>query len=321
MSLTLEQTDSLRVSLPLFGSNLAPQAYPLLSDYLDFYHFDVVTEQVNAHYQMGMLNIHSRRICIHHWQCPNALGTVFVVHGLFDHSGLYLHLIKTLVEQGYSVVSIDLPGHGLSEGAAAEIGDFDEYAQVIAECSHYFQTLAPQPFAIVGQSTGGAAILKQLFNTPSTSPFVQATLLAPLIKPSQWPIVATSYYLFKPFMQKVPRGFQENSHDPNFNKFLRHQDPLQCRHISVRWVGAMVSWVKTFPTMPILNHPLTIIQGSADNTVHWRWNIKQIQQHFPQVEVHMIDGAMHHLSNEATHWREQVFQRIVESLPSHRCSA
>ncbi|MED5413144.1 MAG: alpha/beta fold hydrolase, partial [Pseudomonadota bacterium] len=58
-------------------------------------------------------------------------GTVFIIHGYFDHTGLYGHLIKHCLQKGLTVISFDLPGHGLSSGDPASIDSFNQYSDAL----------------------------------------------------------------------------------------------------------------------------------------------------------------------------------------------
>jgi alpha-beta hydrolase superfamily lysophospholipase len=53
------------------------------------------------------------------------------LHGYLEHSGIYQPIIKEILEQGFSVITYDLPGHGLSNGSPASIQNFDHYQQVL----------------------------------------------------------------------------------------------------------------------------------------------------------------------------------------------
>ncbi|SUV72968.1 lysophospholipase [Acinetobacter baumannii] len=39
-----------------------------------------------------------------------------LLHGYLEHSGIYQPIIREILEQGFSVITYDLPGHGLSNG-------------------------------------------------------------------------------------------------------------------------------------------------------------------------------------------------------------
>ena len=78
--------------------------------------------QLESH-RIGTLRSRKFDLVCQYFSVPLYLqrGTVFLVHGYFDHAGLYGHLIKHCLQQGLAVIIFDLPGHGLSSGEKARI--------------------------------------------------------------------------------------------------------------------------------------------------------------------------------------------------------
>ena len=102
----------------------------------------------------------SHEIAAHLWRPRDALGTSVVVHGYYDHVGLYRHLIAHLLERGQAVLTFDLPGHGLSSGGAATIESFDHYVEAFDACLTALGPHLPKPWQLYGQSTGGAIAME-----------------------------------------------------------------------------------------------------------------------------------------------------------------
>jgi alpha-beta hydrolase superfamily lysophospholipase len=118
------------------------------------------------------------------------------------------------------------------------------------------------------------------------------------------------YTVLRPFRSGVRRKFMPNSGDTEFLAFVQN-DPLQSTTLPVQWVGAMRQWIRAFREHPVTDFAPLIIQGSADETVDWRWNIPMIRQKFPHAQLRMVDGARHHLANEVRHLREEVFALLA----------
>ncbi len=97
-------------------------------------------------------------------------------------------LFVKLLDQGFSVLTYDLPGHGLSNGSPASIQNFDHYQQVLEAVYRYVKHAAqlPTPWLGIGQSTGGAIWLHHLLvllNIAKTLMSRRVLLLSPLIRP------------------------------------------------------------------------------------------------------------------------------------------
>src|SRR5690606_31379941 len=131
-------------------------------------------------------------IVAHYFEPQQPVGTCFVLHGYFDHVGLFRHIIDFCLRRGLAVVAYDLPGHGLSTGERAAIQDFAEYRQVLTDAMSLFSERAPRPWRAIAQSTGGAVLMDYLLDTPKPQ-FAQSVLLAPLVRPALWRGIKVAY--------------------------------------------------------------------------------------------------------------------------------
>lgn len=310
---------SLEVPCNPAGTALADSAQV----YLEFYGFLEVLKDSEVDYFWGYRTCPCRgdnqRIATHYWRLRESKGTVFILHGLFDHVGLFQGLIGYLLSQQFSVVAIDLPGHGLSDGEATVIRSYFDYSQVLEDTYQFFRGQLPEgPVYGVGQSTGAAVLMAFCFSRASrgeAAPFDRLAFLAPLVRPRQWGWGRLAYRWVGGYLKRLSRDLSiPNSHDAEFHSFLRYYDPLQAKHLSVDWVGALHEWVEGFPAQPNLVTPLLIVQGTADRVVDWRYNVPAILSHFPNNQVNYIEGAMHHLANEADTWRKAVFAGVGQFL-------
>jgi alpha-beta hydrolase superfamily lysophospholipase len=96
------------------------------------------------------LALHSRE-----WPCPDARGTVLIVHGLGEHCGRYAHVAAQLNAWGWHVVAYDQRGHGRSEGARGRIAGDDALLRDLAQVVDGARSVHPGPFVLLGHSLGG----------------------------------------------------------------------------------------------------------------------------------------------------------------------
>ncbi len=246
------------------------------------------------------------------WSPPEPTGTAFVIHGYFDHLGLYRHLLSCLLAKGWRVVLWDLPGHGLSSGPRAEIEDFDDYQHCLAHLQETLQTLgmAPEPWLGVGQSTGAAILATDALTRRDTAGWAGIVLLAPLVRPWRWSQASWLHLIASPFVKELPRKYRPNSTDEAFAAFLRDQDPLQPERLSVAWITAMRRWMPRLLALEPNPLPTLILQGEQDLTVDWGWNLAILAEKFPNAEIHRHPEARHHLVNEADPIREVLFEAL-----------
>ena len=306
--------DSLRANLqPLAaGQPLSSEALA----YQRFYGLDFAQRSPAVKRQLGRFNAGGYEIVSQVWW-PDAppVATLFVIHGFYDHMGLYRHVIEWGLNRGFVVIACDLPGHGLSSGERASIDDFAQYQAVLQGLFIEAQSLQlPQPWHLCGQSTGGASVLDHLLRYGEQSPAQgKAILLSPLVRPKDWGWSKLSYYLLRPFVKGIARRFSENSNDPAFLPFLQ-ADPLQPLRLPTAWVGALARWIPRIENAsPSARQPL-VVQGQADKTVDWQHNLEVLKTRFNQPRVLLLPEARHHLANETAAIREQYFGFLDQYL-------
>ncbi|WP_407314324.1 alpha/beta hydrolase [Pseudomonas sp. nanlin1] len=310
--------DGLRDSLaPLLAhGSLSAEAQA----YRRFYGLDLPNLGKPLHSWLGRFQVAGFDIVSQVWCPPQPVATLFLVHGFYDHMGLFRHVVEWAVGLGFAVVSCDLPGHGLSSGERASIGDFGDYQQVLQGLFAEAAALGlPQPWHLMGQSTGGAIIIDHLLHdTAQSSPAQgEVVLLAPLVRPRAWGWSKLSYRLLNPFVSGIARRFSENTHDPAFMPFLM-ADPLQPARLPTAWVGALIRWVRHIEAAPPSTRTPLIVQGEQDLTVDWRYNLGVLRGKFPGAQVLMLPEARHHLANELPATRAQYFRFIEARLPARQ---
>jgi alpha-beta hydrolase superfamily lysophospholipase len=290
----------------------ATSLLPQEQAYRDFYGFQPMGAR---HSRLGCFTVAGYRIAVQVWwpQAPRA--TLVLLHGYYDHSGLYRHVVEWALGLGFAVLTFDLPGHGLSSGARASIGDFAEYQTVLHGALDQAAALElPQPWHLCGQSTGGAILLDYLLTGEPRPEVGESILLAPLVRPRAWAWSQLSYRLLKPFVSQIPRRFSDNSHDADFLDIVQHRDTLQPRSQPNAWVGALSRWVPRIEGAPRSARSPLIIQGEADMTVDWRHNLAVLQDKFAAPEIFRLPEALHHLANEAPALRQRYFEFLSQRL-------
>lgn len=307
------QPDLLRPLLrPLDAARLDLPAVQL---YRSFYGLDRLARAPGLDWRLGSFSAAGYQIAVQFWAPAEPRGTVLLLHGYYDHMGLYRHVIDWALTMNFAVLACDLPGHGLSSGVRASIGDFAEYQQVLAGLFGQAEALQlPQPWHLLGQSTGGAIVLDYLLSGGQRPELGQSVLLAPLVRPRGWGWSKLSYRMLSPFVREIPRRFSQNSSDEAFIDFIHNLDPLQPRTLPTAWVGALTQWVPRIELAARSEHSPLIIQGEEDLTVDWRYNLQVLQDKFHQPQILRLPEARHHLANESEALRQRYFAFLRERL-------
>ena len=307
------QPERLRAGLrPLAAALAAPTDE--VQAYQRYYGLDL-PQHGRVHSRLGRFQSDGLYLVAQLWLPPEPKATLILLHGYYDHMGLYRHVIDWALGENLAVLACDLPGHGLSAGPRASIDDFSAYQRALQGLFAEAASLdLPQPWHLCGQSTGGAILLDFLLLGEKRPEPGATILLAPLVRPRAWGLSKLSYHLIGPFRREIPRRFSENSTDAAFLDFLRHRDPLQPRHLPTAWVGALARWIPRLERAP--RSPLNplVVQGEDDMTVDWRHNLQVLQDKFDQPQILRLPGARHHLVNEHEDIRRRYFAFLSERL-------
>jgi alpha-beta hydrolase superfamily lysophospholipase len=99
-------------------------------------------------------------LTVREWPCPEARGTVLMVHGLGEHIGRYAHVAAHLNRCGYAVVGYDQRGHGASEGARGALARPDSLLTDLAPVIDAVRAAHPGPLLLFGHSMGGLVVAR-----------------------------------------------------------------------------------------------------------------------------------------------------------------
>lgn len=285
---------------------------PQARQYAAYYGIDF-SDEVRQH--LGRIRVDGFDVALQVWRPSAPRGTLFILHGYYDHMGLYRHVIRWALEQRLAVLAFDLPGHGLSSGERASIDSFLRYQQVLdGVIEHAGLWKLPAPWHYLGQSTGGAILIDRLLHGEVPEQSGRTILMAPLVRPRQWGVSQFSLKLLGGFIQQLGRRFTDNSTDEEFLAFIRERDPLQPQVLPVAWVQALDKWIPHIEAAVPADHRPLIVQGQADGTVDWQHNIRVLQDKFDDPELLYLPDARHHLANEKADFRQRYLDWLGERL-------
>ncbi|MFP4164811.1 MAG: alpha/beta hydrolase [Chitinispirillaceae bacterium] len=269
----------------------------------------------NATYHTGTFTSRKLSLAGHIFSPPQSRGTVLLVHGLFDHTGMLRHLINVLLKEHYTVASMDLPGHGLSQGEAANIESFSLYGDAVSDFLSLCMGALPSPIHCIGHSTGCSALLEHFHAAPETDSKGRVVLIAPLIRTAGWRALNAAYLIAGKAFHRLPRLFVNPTHDPCFVSFQK-KDPLQTRTFRVNWFRALREWNRRLEMRGLIRCEAAVVQGTDDTVVDWRYNIRYLRKKLLRCTVQLVEGGKHHLINETEPFRCNAFRNVFGYLKS-----
>lgn len=259
-------------------------------EFRSFYGWD---EKAGSWKMEKVQGVGGKSIAIHIFRPPflkRRRGTVFLHHGYLDHSALRVPLAMEFVKRGWTVVGVDLPGHGLSSGKRADIDNLDDYAAAFeaAMKARYWA----KPWRAVGHSTGAATILLTMQNNGRKFDFV--VLEAPLVRTFMWTPTMWLKDLVEGKIETMPRRSEGTHADEPFFQ-LCVKDPFYVADVPLHWFDAVERYYQsTLEWKPIKGRVL-ILQGEKDTAVDTKYNLAFLREILPDAEIIDIENGRHHL--------------------------
>ena len=107
-------------------------------------------------YQNFELEGRNFRITGYHYPCENPEKVVVLIHGIGEHAGRFARMADYFGKEGIAVVSMDLRGHGQTEGKRGHCAPREEVLKDVDALIEYAQKLYPDaPVVMYGHSMGG----------------------------------------------------------------------------------------------------------------------------------------------------------------------
>ena len=196
-------------------------------------------------------------------------GVVAICHGFAEHSGRYSAVAEYLNERGYAVESLDLRGHGRSDGVRVHVHSFNEYLNDLHRFLNNVRQRNPGlPVVLFGHSMGGGiAALYVITRQPGLAGIVLSgpAIGSDFIKLSRSRRVALKLMAVAPRLRLPSLPATAISRDPEVVR-VYEEDPLVFRRgatvahtlAGVRALGRVALDMEDFEL------PLLIVHGTAD---------------------------------------------------------
>lgn len=247
----------------------------------------------------------------------SARAIVCLVHGLGEHSGRYAHVAERLNRAGFALLSVDLRGHGKSDGARGHIASPDVYLdhidRLLEEARHQSQD---SPLFLYGHSLGGIAVLYYALRRQpnltgirgvvASSPGLRTALEDQKLKVT----LAKTIGALLPAL-RMPTGLvaEQISRDPEVVRRYK-SDPLvhdQASAALAKYTLEMIAWI--FEHASQFELPLLIMHGTADK-IAYPWGSEELAAKIgPNCTLKLWSDLYHEPHNEPE--KDQVLDYVI----------
>ncbi len=249
-------------------------------------------------------------------------ATVVVIHGVTEHGGRYAKLAHDLNCRGYAVHTMDLRGHGRSDGDRILIRRFDEHLDdVELLLARVAERQAGKPLFLFGHSMGGAIVA---LLAATRQPQAQGLILsapAVIVAGGVFPVLrrlAAVVSVVWPTLRLVHLGCGFLSRDPAVVEEFRN-DPLVFHGgFPVRTAAEILRAAGRLQTAAgHLTLPLLVLHGTGDRVTDPRGSrLLVARAGSTDKTLRLYPGLYHELLSEPE--REQVLADLLAWLDGHR---
>lgn len=196
-------------------------------------------------------------------------GCVVFVHGFTEHSGRYSELFESLRQHGYVVWTMDLRGHGKSQGDRVYIRSFDQYLDDLdLLLARVRRDWAELPLFLVGHSMGAAIVLLSAMHRRPDAKGVVASAPPVQVGGAVFPTLrhlASAVARLFPRLRLVSLGGNFVSRDPDVVEHFQNDPLVHHGRFPVRTGSEILRASRQIRRgMAQLDMPLLILHGTGD---------------------------------------------------------
>lgn len=255
----------------------------------------------------------------HEWSVQSPKGVVFLIHGLGEHCRRYNHVASALNATGLSVRSIDLRGHGQSEGRRGHAPTYSVLMNDIDRLVETARAYSPNlPSFLYGHSLGAnlaihyALTSKRKFHgLIASAPLFQLAYTPPRLKMTLLRVLKLLRINLS-----LSSGLDDTalSQDLNVVRSYRN-DPLTHHRITPSLATNMLRAGKwNLQHAAELSCPLLLIHGSADRITSVEAS-KRFFRDTPDCTLKICHGLFHEVHNSSQ--KDEILAFLSDWIDCH----
>jgi alpha-beta hydrolase superfamily lysophospholipase len=242
---------------------------------------------------------------------------ILLVHGLGEHSSRYDHWASQFAENGFSVLSFDIRGHGKTPGIPAKTPNYkvllDDIELLIQKG---LELCKGKPLYLYGHSFGGNLIINYVISRKLlpdglilTSPWLELSTMPPRYKH----LVAGILSRFLPGI-RASSGLKPEHISRELREVHKYKkDPYIHNKISVGlFMKAYENGLIAKRSIYKINVPILVMHGSADHITSCKASREFVMNAGKKTTYVEVEGGYHELHNDSE--KETVFTTILNWL-------
>ena len=230
-------------------------------------------------------------------------GVIIITHGMGEHSMRYLEMVDFYTNEGYTVISFDIRGHGLSEGKRGHTPGYDflmdDIERVYTQVKKDYPSL---PIFLFGHSMGGNLVLNFLLRKPNSicGAIVTGAYLKLGFEPPKWKIILAklSSSIWPTLSQPTELELDALSRNKEVIRKYENDELVHDRITSAFFINVHFAGQYVIDHANEIKTPLLVMHGMEDRLTSPKGSQEFASNAGENVHLKMWDGLYHELHNE-----------------------
>ena len=242
-------------------------------------------------------------------------GVMIITHGMGEHSMRYTEMSDFYTNEGYTVISFDIRGHGLSEGKRGHTPGFeflmDDIERVYTQVKKDYPYL---PIFLFGHSMGGNLVLNFLLRKPNSicGAIVTGAYLKLGFDPPKWKIILAklSSSIWPTLSQPTELELDALSRNKEVIRKYENDELVHDRITSAFFINVHFAGQYVIDHANEIKTPLLVMHGMEDRLTSPKGSQEFASNAGENVHLKMWDGLYHELHNEPE--KQEIFNYEME---------
>ena len=242
-------------------------------------------------------------------------GVIIITHGMGEHSMRYLEMVDFYTNEGYTVISFDIRGHGLSEGKRGHTPGYDflmdDIERVYTQVKKDYPSL---PIFLFGHSMGGNLVLNFLLRKPNSicGAIVTGAYLKLGFEPPKWKIILAklSSSIWPTLSQPTELELDALSRNKEVIRKYENDELVHDRITSAFFINVHFAGQYVIDHANEIKTPLLVMHGMEDRLTSPKGSQEFASNAGENVHLKMWEGLYHELHNEPE--KQEIFNYEME---------
>ena len=242
-------------------------------------------------------------------------GVMIITHGMGEHSMRYTEMADFYTNEGYTVISFDIRGHGLSEGKRGHTPGYeflmDDIERVYNQVKKDYPSL---PIFLFGHSMGGNLVLNFLLRKPNSicGAIVTGAYLKLGFEPPKWKIILAklSSSIWPTLSQPTDLELDALSRNKEVIRKYENDELVHDRITSAFFINVHFAGQYVIDHANEIKTPLLVMHGMEDRLTSPKGSQEFASNAGENVHLKMWDGLYHELHNEPE--KQEIFNYEME---------